>query len=316
MWRALRRYSHNIYRSYDGTPASLGHVDKEAANAALAEYPTVELAHDVYEPVGTSIVSEYVPPILILHGLFGSKTNNRSVAKQLAKKLDTSIHCIDLRNHGSSPHLEPHTYPAIANDVEEYIRKYIPRSEKPIVLGHSMGAKTAMAIALRNKVEISGIVSVDNAPIIAGRTGFSKFGLYVQALQRAEGKKSLKECDAVLAQVEKSVPVRQFLLTNMKKDDSREGGYYCRVPLDLMRKELDNVSDWPFAATNTRYNGPALFIRGTQSAYVADDVIPAIGHFFPQFILEDIDAGHWLIAEKPTEFIQVLERWIHAREWE
>lgn len=315
MWRALRRYSHNIYRSYDGTPASLGHVDKEAAAAALAEYPTVELAHDVYEPAGASMVSEYVPPILILHGLFGSRANNRSVAKQLVKKLDTSIHCLDLRNHGSSPHLEPHTYPALASDVEEYIKKYLP-NEKPIVLGHSMGAKAAMSVALRNKVDISGIVAVDNAPVDLGRTGFSKFGIYVQALQRAEGKKSLKECDAVLAEVEKTVAVRQFLLTNMKKDETRDGGYYCRVPLDIMRKELDNVAEWPYAATNVRYNGPALFIRGTESAYVADDVIPAIGHFFPQFVLEDIEAGHWLIAEKPTEFMQVLERWIRGREWE
>ncbi|GMM31151.1 Imo32 protein [Martiniozyma asiatica (nom. inval.)] len=296
-------------QSYDGTPHSLAHSDLGDA-ALVKNIETVDLAFDIHkanDPIG--------PPLIFLHGLFGSKANNRSISRQLVKKIQRDIYCLDLRNHGDSPHHHIHNYPSMAADVEKFIRDR--KIENSIVIGHSMGAKTAMALVLRNKNICKGMVAVDNAPVdfTFGGTGFSKFGKYIKQLKKIESKelKSLKECDEILAEVEDQLPVRQFLMTNLKKKENGKG-YYCRVPLDIMGKELDNVSSWPFNYTKSRWNGNSLFIRGTQSAYVADEYISSIGLFYPSFELEDVDAGHWLISEKPHEFLNILSRWIERHE--
>lgn len=258
-----------------------------------------------------------LPNIIVLHGLFGSKANNRSISRQLAKKLNTDIYCLDLRNHGDSPHNPIHDYPSMASDVEKFIND--KEINKPIIIGHSMGAKCAMALTLRNPQLCSGLISVDNAPIdfTGGSTGFSKFGIYIKQLQKIENTpnlKSIKDCDHILSQVEDKLQIRQFLETNLRKRKS-EDGYYSRVPLDIMADQIDNVSSWPFNHEKSRWNGNALFVRGTQSAYIADEFLEAIALFFPHFQVEDVDAGHWLISEKPREFMDIVTRWID-REFE
>lgn len=101
-----------------------------------------------------------------------------------------------------------------------------------------------------------------------------------------------------------SLPIRQFLLGNLHRQPG-ESVQKFRIPLDILGASLSHLGDFPFRnPSETRFDKPALFIRGTQSKYVPDEVLPAIGQFFPRFQLVDIDAGHWLISEQPEIFRQ------------
>ncbi|KAK9476382.1 Alpha/Beta hydrolase protein [Lipomyces japonicus] len=272
-------------------------------SALELQYLKIEPGHDVQlvEPG-----KKTVPPIVVLHGLLGSKQNNRTVCKRFAKELQTTVYALDLRNHGDSPHSRTHDYKSLALDVEHFIDSHI--KQPAVVLGHSMGAKTAMAVALRRPDIVDSVIAVDNAPIDAGLG--SDIPRYVAALRTIDriGLPDVKHAFEELGKYEKSVEIRQFLLTNVKfKNDGKVG---FRVPLDVLARALDHVAEFPFDASKDRFEGPALFIRGTRSHYVPDEAIPTIGKFFPKFVLKDIDAGHWVISEKTNEFIEYVEEFL------
>ncbi len=121
----------------------------------------------------------------------------------------------------------------------------------------------------------------------------------VIARQPVDGKKKLQANCLSLIQ---SLPVRQFLLTNLVRC-SATGHLYPRIPLDVLTSSLDSVGGFPFTEPGIlRYEGPTLFVRGTQSCYLRDDLLPLVKGFFPKFQLRDIDSGHWVISEKPEAF--------------
>lgn len=275
----------------------------------------VELSFDKHQPLVPSPVPK--SPLVFLHGLFGSKTNTRTVAKQLAQKMDRDVYCLDLRNFGQSPHSDRLDYPLLAADVEHFIEKS-NFEKKPILVGHSMGAKTAMAVALRRPELPQMLISVDNAPVCISASG-GPFGKYVRQLRHAlevKRYKNIKEVDAELAIVEPSKEVRQFLLTNVdrgKKDEACTS----KIPLEIIGKAITagNIAAWPFDPTVCRWSrGPALFVRGTESTYVPDEVLPDIGQYFPNFEVRDVKAGHWVISENPKEFMEVLEEFVARKE--
>lgn len=279
---------------------------------------TVALEYDLHSPEKAPSVQK--SPLVFLHGIFGSKTNTRTVAKQLATRLVRDVYCLDLRNFGSSPHIERLDYPALAADVERFIadKERFPSHKKPILVGHSMGAKTAMAVALRRPDLPKMMVSVDNVPVhLPG--GPSPFSKYIQQLKLAlEVRKytSIKDVDSELAKVEPSKEVRQFILTNVNRNKKDEP-CTSRIPLDVISRAITagNIASWPFDHSVSRWGrGPALFIRGTESSYVPDETIPDIGLYFPEFEVRDINAGHWLISEKPKEFMDVLVEFIDRKE--
>lgn len=279
------------------------------------DIPTVNLCYDKHEPSNPPAYPK--SPILILHGLFGSKSNTRSVAKSLARSLSRDVYCLDLRNFGQSPHNPRLDYPALSSDVENFIvtQKF---ENKPIIVGHSMGAKTVMALALRRPDLPKMIVSVDNAPVCLSASN-GPFGKYIRQLRYAlEDKKliNIKDVDAELSKVEPVKEIRQFLLTNVNRG-SKDLVCSSKIPLDIIAKAVSagNIAAWPFDSNLVRWSsGPALFIRGSQSTYVPDEVIPTIGNYFPQFEIKDVDAGHWLISEKPNEFMEILQDFIERKE--
>ena len=113
------------------------------------------------------------------------------------------------------------------------------------------------------------------------------------------------EADNILKDYEKELPIRQFLLGNLVRTEDKTQKF--KVPLKILGAALDNLGDFPFKDPDSiRFNKPTLFIRGTQSHYVPDEALPIIGKFFPRFELADINAGHWVISEKPEEFRQGL----------
>ncbi|KAF8476947.1 prolyl oligopeptidase-like protein [Kalaharituber pfeilii] len=264
----------------------------------------VALSYTLHEPQQPA--NSTSSTMLIMHGLFGSKQNNRSISKMFAKDLKWPIYAIDLRNHGDSPHHKQHDYISMAEDVEHFIQQH--GLKDVTLLGHSMGAKTAMAVSLRRPDLVQNIIAVDNAPVEAMLS--SSFGAYVQAMRKIEDSNVQKhsEADAILKEYEPNVAIRQFLLTNLtrpKQSDSNGSsspGLKFRIPLRILARALDDVAGFPFHPDKVRFEKPALFIRGTKSHYVPDEVIPFIGRFFPYFQLKDVEAGHWVISENPEKF--------------
>lgn len=164
-----------------------------------------------------------------------------------------------------------------------------------------MGAKAAMTVALRQRVPIANLISVDNGPVDAALK--SDFAKYVKGMRRIEDAQTKKqsEADTILADYESALPIRQFLLTNLYRDT--DGIQKFRIPIKYLASALDNMADFPFKdPEQVRFEKPALFVRGQKSHYVPDEMLPIIGRFFPKFACADVDAGHWLISEKPEEF--------------
>ncbi|CRK48342.1 hypothetical protein BN1723_007984 [Verticillium longisporum] len=224
-------------------------ITRQGRSVSTSTKAPLKLVYDLYEPPTSRAQGHDSHPIIFLHGLFGSKKNNRSISK---------------------------------------------------------GAKTAMALALRSPNLVRNIISVDNAPVDAVLE--SGFGTYVEGMKRIEraGVMRQAEADDILKNYEESLPVRQFLLANLYRPQPNKPQRF-RVPLDILGRSLGHMADFPFKnPEETRFEKPALFIRGTRSKYVADDVLPLIGQFFPRFRLVDVDAGHWLISEKPEAFREAV----------
>ncbi|KHO00896.1 uncharacterized protein MAM_01674 [Metarhizium album ARSEF 1941] len=192
----------------------------------------------------------------------------------------------------------------MAEDVSSFIKEKMLTNVS--IIGHSMGAKTAMTLALRSPEMISNVVAVDNAPVdVTLNSHFAKYIRGMKMIQDAEVSRQA-EADAILQNFEESEPIRQFLLGNLYKVPG-ESMQRFRIPLETLERSLAHLGDFPYKrARKRRFEKPALFVRGTKSHYVADDVLPAIGEFFPRFRLVDIDAGHWLISEQPEAFRQAV----------
>ncbi|KAK4171696.1 Alpha/Beta hydrolase protein [Triangularia setosa] len=278
-------------------------------------YSTVPLAYDLHEPARPSVDNPNKnSPIVFIHGLFGSKKNNRTISKVLARDLGRSVYAIDLRNHGDSPHDPHHNYTAMAADVGDFIKQHDLKD--PCLIGHSMGAKAAMTLSLTSPNLVSSIISVDNAPVDARLE--SDFARYIRGMKEIESSSVTKQsqADSILEPYEPSVVIRQFLLGNLHRPHHPESQVQkFKVPLSIIGKALDHLGDFPFKdPREVRFEKPALFVRGTKSKYVPDEVIPLIGQFFPRFELVDVEAGHWLISENPEAFRRAVVEFLSPKE--
>ncbi|KAG7007914.1 alpha beta-hydrolase [Physcia stellaris] len=195
----------------------------------------------------------------------------------------------------------------MADDIEEFMQTH--GLKRTILIGHSM------TLALRSPKLVEALISVDNAPVDA--TLKSDFVKYVQGLQSIENAHPTKqiEADNILQKYEEALPIRQFLLTNLVRSSDAES-LHIRIPIKILGASLDHMGDFPYKDPDeTRYDGPTLFVRGTKSHYVADDVLPLIGRFFPRFEVKDIDCGHWVISEKPEPFRQAVVEFVQRHDF-
>lgn len=233
-------------------------------------------------------------PLLILHGLFGSKQNWQSISKQLHKRLDKDIYTLDLRNHGESLHATEQSYESMTTDIRGFIRER--GLNKVDVIGHSMyllvirGGKTCMYLALEYPDLVNRICVVDMSPVHQRKSLTEGFKDIIRGMQAVDNQnvKSKDEADGVLQGYVKELSVRQFLLTNLKKQDD---GFKMRVNLDVLSKTIEGL--WEFPVTKTTSSVPALFIRGSKSGYVTEQYYPVIKQFFPNSSIVSLDAGHW-----------------------
>jgi len=242
------------------------------------------------------------PPVVILHGLFGSGRNWAPIAQALARTY--RLYLPDARNHGASPWAEGMSYPDMALDVLELIDR--ERLQRPVVIGHSMGGKTAMALALEHPHAISGIVVVDIAP----EAYADQFSPYVSAMRgmdvaAATSRKEIRQ--ALATRLGGAAPV-DFLMQNLQRHDER---FDWRLNLMATAVCMRELCGFPQQLLRQHYPGPALFVAGEHSDYVRPDSRAGIVRLFPKARLEHIrDAGHWVHADEPEALLHALHRWL------
>ncbi len=232
------------------------------------------------------------PPLVLLHGLFGAARNFGAIQKALAA--ERRVIALDLRNHGASAHDARVDYPTMAADVAETLRARGITSAD--VMGHSMGGKVAMALALARPEVVSRLVVGDIAPVAYPPT----LGAYAEAMLDVPPGTSRAEADAVLAGAVPSRSIRAFLLSNRLPDAS---GW--RIGLSEIAAAMPAIQAWDVTAAP--YTGRTLFIRGDRSDYVAPEHRDDCRALFPAARFITIrDAGHWVHADQPAAFVDVL----------
>lgn len=235
------------------------------------------------------------PPLLIVHGLFGSARNWGVIARRMAA--DRDVYAVDMRNHGESPQQAHHGYPEMAADLAEVIRSFGGRFD---VMGHSMGGKAAMVLALSTPELVDRLIVADIAPV-----AYSHDNTHHIAAMRAldlTGLTARSEADKRLASSVDEASLRAFFLQSLdlKSDPPR-----WRLNLDVLEAEMPKIVGWP--EVSGQFDGPTLFLTGSESAYVLPEYRPAIKALFPNARFAKIPGtGHWLHAEKPREFEQTL----------
>ena len=231
-------------------------------------------------------------PLLIVHGLFGSARNWRAIAKQLART--RRVLAVDMRNHGASFWDDNHSYADMAGDLAAVIANYGGLAD---VLGHSMGGKAAMVLALTQPALVHRLIVADIAPIYYDHSQISNVavmrGLPLDQVTRRS------EADQLLAQHIADPGVRAFLLQSLEFSDA---GNRWLLNLDALALNMDAIMGFP--RLSARFDGPAAFIFGGASDYVLLAHHGEIRRLFPAAAFQGIDgAGHWLHAEKPHEFL-------------
>ncbi len=231
-------------------------------------------------------------PVVLLHGLFGAAQNWGTVQSALAAS--ARVVALDLRNHGASPHEAAMDYRAMAADVAETMAALgIPRAA---VLGHSMGGKAAMALALTEPARVARLVVVDIAPRRYGPANRA-IAAALQALPLPPNL-TRKAAHAVLAASIADPGMRAFLLQNLRF----EAVPRWRNGLDEIAAEMAAIEEFPdFDAT---YPGPVGIIRGSRSDYVTEEDLAAMRALFPAATVATVAAGHWVHAENPGGFLE------------
>lgn len=232
------------------------------------------------------------PPVLLAHGLLGSGKNLGALARRLAQTRRVIL--VDMRNHGDSPQDPDHSYPALARDLAQVIAASGGQAD---VMGHSMGGKAAMMLALNHPEQVRKLAVLDIAPFAYGHSQNHLIDA-MEAMDLAP-LRLRSEADAQLAAHIAEPGIRAFLLQSLdlKSDPPR-----WRFNLPALRDQMPNLVGWPPAPKGS-FDGPALFLAGALSDYCRDPrQVQAIRDHFPQASIRFLaGAGHWLHADRPQD---------------
>lgn len=249
-------------------------------------------------------VSDEGQPMVILHGVFGSLDNWATISKSIADA-GYAVYLVDCRNHGRSPHADEFTYSAMAADLHEFIQDH--QLHNPVLVGHSMGGKTVMHYAMEYPGTYDKLAIIDIGPkdypihhqsILEG----------LNAIPLAE-LESRQDADEVFSAYEPIGAVRQFLLKNLYRTEN--DSFAWRFNLPVLTSSIANVG---IATPHLRtVEEPTLFMRGGNSGYVKDSDWEYIKKLFANAELSTIPrAGHWVHAEQPKMFVEVLVKFLSA----
>lgn len=240
-------------------------------------------------------------PLVLIHGLFGNLDNLASCGRHLEQQGYQVIR-IDLANHGESPSQDSVNYSSMAADVLALLDELAVNQCH--LIGHSMGGKVAMRLALEHPARVKKLVVADIAPVPYQSHHTQVFkGLDLLWERRPA---SRTEADSLLSSCIEDVGVRQFLLKNLRFSQGRSE---WRLRYPQIKQSYPAILDWP--ALNLSFSGPTLFVKGERSDYITESSRTAIGRYFPAAKAHIIQgAGHWLHAEKADSFNRVIARFL------
>lgn len=237
-------------------------------------------------------------PILIVHGLFGSARNWRAIAKRMAAH--RRIVVVDMRNHGASPRADSQSYGDMAGDLAEVINGL----KTPVdVIGHSMGGKAAMVLALHQPDLVGRLLVADIAPVAYAHSQ----NHLIRAMRDLDlsAVKTRAQADAALAQTITTPEIRAFLLQSLDVTQKR-----WHLNLDVLEREMHLITGFP--KVDGQFLGPTLFLAGAESDYIQPQHRALIRHLFPNAKQAKLSgAGHWLHAEKPRGFIATAQAFLN-----
>ena len=237
-------------------------------------------------------------PLLILHGLFGSLENWRTLSKIFSRSFQ--VFALDQRNHGRSPHSNEFSYPVMVEDLREFMEEQeLPSAH---LIGHSMGGKTAMLFAATYPDLVDKLVVVDIAPKAYARGHDDVFHTLLSL--DLSTLRSRQEADVAMAKTMPDLALRQFLLKNLDREET--GSFRWRIALHEIHANYPEMIK-ELGLGQHRFVQPALFIRGAKSDYIKDSDIPSLKSIFPQAQVTTIpNTGHWVHAEAPQEFARAV----------
>ena len=232
---------------------------------------------------------EKSPPVMIVHGLYGSGRNWGVIAKRLSDQF--FVITVDLRNHGDSPWLDTHNYHVMADDLVEVINSL---NIKPNIIGHSMGGKAAMVLALKRPNLVRNLIIADIAPVKYEHDQSQ----FIEAMQKVDLSKVEKRSDATLAL---SKFVEDKSLQNFFTQSLDIKAKRWKLNLKVLRSEMSEILSFP--KIESEFSGHSLFLKGEKSDYIKLEHRKLIKSLFTKARFATFkEAGHWLHAEKPREF--------------
>lgn len=252
----------------------------------------------------TTELGESGSRVVFCHGLFGQGKNWTQAAKALASRHRVTL--VDMPHHGRSHWSDSFSYLDMAEEVAELLD-----ADDPVALvGHSMGGKTAMIVALRHPELVERLCVVDVSPV--SYTHGDEFGGYIQTMLGLDlaTLETRAQADAVLAEAVPSKAVRSFFLQNLRRTDE---SWRWQANLEVLGSSLAELTGWPDEdlLDVSPYEGPVLWIAGADSHYVRDEYAEPMERLFPKVLSVAIkDAGHWVHSEQPEVFGDILRRFV------
>ena len=270
------------------------------------------------EGLAARTIGDAGPPVVFVHGLFGQGKNWTTVAKGLADRHRVTL--LDLPNHGHSPWTDRVDYVDMARLVADELEQL---DEPATLVGHSMGGKVAMQLALRRPELLRALVVVDVAPTAypesGGRTDdpdeeASPFAAYIAAMRAVDldQLRTREDAEAALRSVVPSRMVRSFLLQSLVREGlGTAGGWRWRLNLEALARDLGHLRGFPEPPPGATFDGPVLWVAGANSTYVLPEDRARMDELFPATRLVRIkNAGHWVHSEQPEVFLETLRRFL------
>ena len=278
---------------------------------------TIELDHLV---IDTAEGKSNKPPVVVVHGMLGNKNNWKTPARMISEQTGRHVYCVDLRNHGASPHVDTMTFREMAGDIRRFIKDIVNHDEV-VLIGHSLGGKVAMQVALRNPELLQGVVVADIAPVCYNKNNIRKashsfnFISIMKNMTESE-RDNLVSADRVLQEAGVSqIGIRQFLLTNLKRCAKTKTSWW-KPNLDALHEALDKGVLLAFEQDDeivVPSRTPCLIVTGSESPFVKmEHDGPVFDKFFPNNEHHSIVAGHWVHSQKPKEFTALVSNWMNA----
>jgi pimeloyl-ACP methyl ester carboxylesterase len=241
------------------------------------------------------------PPLLIVHGLYGSGRNWGVIARRLAEGRD--VVAVDMRNHGASPRHASHSYPEMAADLAKVIEGLGGQAD---VLGHSMGGKASMVLALTRPELVRKLVVADIAPVAYDHD--QSHHIHAMRALDLTDLTSRGEADRRLSALIDDPALRAFFLQSL---DIKAQPPHWRLNLDVLEAEMAKIVGWPDMPG--QFDGPTLFLTGALSHYVKPEYRPTILAMFPKARFAKLPgAGHWMHADRPREFEEAVRVFLNA----